>query len=197
MTLILASQSAARATLLAAAGFTFIQQASGIPEPPAAPGTGWEAHLAALAKAKALAVAGCHANAWVLGADTALWFDGDLIGKAATPAAAGTMLERLVGRTHIIATAVCLIAPAVEAHDERAQRHGIARASVTLRAWSPARIRRYVSAVRPFDCAGAYALQGGGAAVVAAIHGDPSTVIGLPLTLVECFLRESGFTADS
>ena len=78
----------------------------------------------------------------------------------------------------------------------RARRQGIARATIELRAWCPSKIHRYVSAARPFDCAGAYALQGGGASIVAAIRGDPSTVIGLPLTLVERLLQEAGFPRD-
>ncbi len=197
MPLILASQSTARAALLTAAGYVFIQETSGFPEPPAAPGQAWETHLQALAAAKAGAVAARHSKDWVLGADTALWFDGACLGKAAGAAAAEAMLIRLAGRKHAIATAVCLIAPAVKSSVARARRLGIARATIELRPWSPAQIRRYVSAVRPFDCAGAYALQGGGASIVAALHGDPSTVIGLPLTLVERLLRESGFPRET
>lgn len=193
MLLILASQSSARAALLAAAGYAFIQEAPGVSEPPAAPGAVWENHLRALAGAKAEAVARRHSNAWVLGADTALWFDGNCLGKAATPAAAEAMLTRLNGRTHTIATAVCLISPAIDDHGARQRRQGVARATIELRAWSPSQIRRYISAVRPFDCTGAYALQGGGAAIVAAIRGDPSTVVGLPLTLVERLMKELGF----
>lgn len=193
MPLILASQSTARAALLASAGYAFVQEASNIPEPPAAPGVAWKEHICALARAKAETVAGRHADAWVLGADTALWFDGLCLGKTATTAAAEAMLTRLTGRTHSIATAVCLIAPTAGRPGKRLRRQGIALATIKMRNWSPMQIRRYVAAVRPFECAGAYALQGGGAAIVAAIRGDPSTVIGLPLTLVERFLRELDF----
>ena len=59
---------------------------------------------------------------------------------------------------------------------------------VTFRKLSPAEIRDYLTAVRPFACAGAYALQGGGGAIIRRIEGDPTTVIGLPMGLLKKLL---------
>lgn len=191
--LILASASKARADLLRAAGYRFRQIPAGIAEPPPLPGVESETYLLDLATAKARTVAARFPRAFIIGADTALLFKGNVLGKAAGQEEAVAMLRQLAGRTHRITTAVCVLAPARRTSHSRTTVRGVVSAEVTLRPWNDARIRRYVRAVKPFDCAGAYAVQGGGGAIIERIDGDLSTVVGLPLGFVERALRRLGF----
>ena len=154
--------------------------------------TPFEDHLVELAARKARAVALIHAHEFVIAADTALLFDGRLLGKADNAAAAIRMLSRLAGRAHRIVTAVYAMAPD--------GRHASATASarVRLRAWPRERIAEYVRRVRPFYCAGAYAIQDrAGAAIVESIRGDSGTVIGLPPGLVAKILSRLGYPENT
>ena len=188
MTLILASKSEARAMLLRAAGYAFTQFDSRVVESPPQANIRLTDYVAALASKKALAVSRRHPDAVVIGADTALAIDRQIIGKADDAEQAVNILRKLAGRTHRLSTGVCVIAPAGRAKTRI--RVGADTARVTLRAWSENRIRQYVQAVKPFACAGAYALQADGSAIIERIDGDPSTVIGLPIGLVERMLSE-------
>jgi septum formation protein len=188
--LILASQSRARADLLRACGLAFRQVPSGAAEPPADPGEAFEAHLLRLARLKACAVAERHPGAFVLAADTALRLDGHTLGKADDEDHAVAMLAALAGRTHQIATAVCVLPPAAAPAGPRHE--AVDSAWVTLHAWPPERIRAYVRAIQPFHCAGAYAVQEGGMALLERLEGDPSTVVGLPVRLTLRLLAEAG-----
>lgn len=187
--LILASASRARAALMRSAGYSVRQITSGVREP------GWNrkaasfrAHLVSLAAAKARAVAGAHPGAFVIAADTALLFHGRLVGKAGNAAAAVRMLTQLSGRNHRIVTAVHIAAPC----GRRAS--AAASATVRMRAWPRERIVEYVRRVKPFYCAGAYAVQDRkGCEIVESIRGDISTVIGLPLGLVGRMLARLGY----
>jgi septum formation protein len=193
MQLILASRSTARAQLLRAAGYRFTQHPAAVSEPSASPRSRLRAHALKLARMKAEAVAARYPRAFVIGADTALACDGRIFGKPADLAEAVRMLRRLAGRTHRICSAICVVAPA----DGASQRRILTAADtarVTLRKWTPQRLARHVAQTRPVRWAGAYALQEeGSAAIVLAIKGDPATVIGLPLTLVDRLLRKAGF----
>lgn len=190
--LILASASPGRAGLLRAAGFRFRQIPSTLPEPPRPPHLSIRTYLLKLAAAKAQAVAAGYPTAFVLGADTVLEFEGQIIGKAPDADQALSLLRRLRGKTHRIWTAVCLIGPTPPA-GRRPIRRWIDTADVTLRAWSDAQIRRYIHTARPFFCAGAYAVQADGLALVRTIRGDLGTVIGLPLDSVARHLDSLGF----
>jgi septum formation protein len=186
--LLLASASAARAELLRAAGFCFRQIAAGVAEPPLPPGAMFRRHLANLARSKALAVAARYPRAFVIGADTALELDGELLGKPADLRAAHAMLRKLAGRAHSITTAICVVAPRRSAGC-RVCLTAVDSARVALRAWPEPLLRRYLRRARPFHCAGAYAVQGAGSALIRRIDGDLGTVIGLPLDLVVRLLR--------
>lgn len=190
--LILASASPGRAGLLRAAGFRFRQIPSALPEPPRPPHLSIRAYLLKLAAAKAQAVASDYPAAFVIGADTVLEFEGRIIGKAPDADQALALLRRLRGKTHRIWTAVCLVGPTPPA-GRRPIRRWIDTADVTLRAWSDAQIRRYIRTARPFFCAGAYAVQADGLALVRTIRGDLGTVIGLPLDSVARHLEILGF----
>lgn len=127
-----------------------------------------------LAEAKALAVAPERPGALILGADTVVTLDGTHFAKPKDAADARRMLRALSGRTHVVATGVCLLEPksTVVFHD---------RTEVTFRELTDEEIDAYVATSEPMDKAGAYAIQGGAAAFVTHREGSESNVIGLPL----------------
>lgn len=186
--LILASRSKARAALLRGAGCVFRQVVSGVPEPPPPRGTPLVAHVRALARLKAEAVACRFPDAWVIGSDTALVMDGHVIGKPRDLRDAAAMLRRLCGRTHRICSAACVIAP-LDRDGRRLARTVSQTAQVLLRDWPAERIRHHVRSTRPLRWAGAYAVQDPvSCAIVARIRGDLATVVGLPLDKVLALL---------
>ena len=144
-----------------------------------------EAFTLRLARSKALAVAPRHPDALVLGADTVVVLDGEIMGKPASPADARKMLAKLAGREHRVITAVAL------AHeDEVDERYDVTR--VWFRDLSSERIRDYVACGEALDKAGSYAAQGYGAALIERIEGDFFTVMGFPIRLVIDLLESAG-----
>lgn len=125
---------------------------------------------------KARVVAKKHPDAIVLGADTLVFLDGEIMGKPGTVAEAQRMLERLQGQTHQVVTGVSLTH--LRRHRERLF---AASTDVTFHPLDADRIREYLAAVNPLDKAGAYAIQERGELIVAAISGSYSNVVGLPL----------------
>ncbi len=188
--LILASNSKARVALLQAAGIACVARPGDVREPLPERGEGLRNYLARMARLKADAAC-AEANDWTLAADTGILFQGRILGKPGSLANARRMLGELQGRSHTLATAVCLLAPAVNGRRRRFE--GIDSVKVRVRRMSPHEIRRYVAAAKPVACAGAYALQGGGAVVLRSINGDPTTVIGLPMSLTQKLLERAGF----
>lgn len=138
---------------------------------------------------KARAVAKKHPDALVLGADTLVFLDGEIMGKPANAAAAEQMLNRLQGKTHQVVTGLSLIH--LRAHRERLL---AASTDVTFHPLDAGQIRKYLAAVNPLDMAGAYAIQEHGEMIVAAISGSYSNVVGLPLEAVRAELET--WTAD-
>ena len=112
----------------------------------------------------------------VLGSDTVVVLDGEILGKPRDAEDAVAMLRRLAGRTHSVWTGVAVLAtdaatPSVRSLESR----------VTLRPAAEAELRAYVAGGEPLDKAGAYALQGEGRRFVTRVEGSESNVIGLPL----------------
>ncbi len=186
MKLVLASFSRARAELLRAAGYEFTQQPSGVHERPYETGEDPNAYVEYLAEQKALAVAPEFEDAVVIGADTVLYLDGKTYGKPKDLDDAERMLKELRGRTHLLITGVCVVANGgkkkLTAHDT---------VNVTMREWSDAHIRNHVAIAKPLAYAGAYALQQEGCVMVERLEGDPNTVIGLPIGLVEGMIEQA------
>ena len=110
----------------------------------------------------------------VLAADTEVVLDGAIFGKPADAADAARMLAALSGRTHEVMTAL-FVKWGQEIHG------AVAASRVTFGTLDPAQIERYCATGEPLDKAGAYAIQGRGAALVARIEGSYSGVVGLPL----------------
>jgi len=143
----------------------------------------------ALAKAWAVArTAGSEPPRLVLGADTIVVIDGEVLGKPENAEHAVALLSRLVGRTHRVITGVAL----VESASQRA-RHTVVESRVRMRRASPEEVRAYVASGEPLDKAGAYAVQGAGRRFVEKIEGSESNVIGLPLEETLALLREAGW----
>ncbi len=178
--LVLASASPRRGALLAALGIPFEAMPAGVievwPE-----GAAVAAAVETIADEKAAVVAGALvgrlAGALVLGADTVVVLDGDVLGKPAGDEEAATMLRRLSGATHEVYTGISLRHPASGA---RARAHEVTR--VTFAPLTTLEIDRYVATGSPLDKAGAYGIQDDhGALFVRHIEGDYYNVVGLPL----------------
>jgi septum formation protein len=122
-------------------------------------------------------------DALVLGADTLVFLQGEIMGKPADFADAQRMLERLQGRTHQVVTGVSLIH--LRAHRERIL---AASTDVTFHPLDAGQIRDYLARVNPLDKAGAYAIQEHGDLIVAEISGSYSNVVGLPLEQLQAEL---------
>ncbi len=182
MRLALASASPRRRDLLAAAGIPCdiapqdVDEAIHDGELPIA-------YVLRVARSKAAAYRGaCEA---VLAADTTVAIDGAILAKAADDADAARMLALLSGRAHAVHTAVVLAWG--EARLER-----VVTTEVRFRALTAAEIGAYIATGEPRDKAGAYGIQGHGGALVAAVHGSYTNVVGLPLPETLAMLRAAG-----
>jgi septum formation protein len=142
-------------------------------------------HCERLARTKAETLASRHADAIVIGSDTIVVIDGDILGKPADATQAAAMLRRLSGRTHTVFTAVAV------SHQGRTL-SGVESVSVTFRTLDDARIAAYVATGEPMDKAGAYGIQGFGATNVERIDGDYFAVMGLPLGRLVTLLEAHG-----
>jgi septum formation protein len=113
----------------------------------------------------------------VIGVDTEVLLDGELLGKPANETEAEAMLERLAGRTHEVVSGLCLRTPAwEELHSETTR--------VTVRPLTPRDLAHYVGSGEWRGRAGGYAIQGVGAGLVERIEGDYLNVVGLPAALL-------------
>jgi septum formation protein len=185
LTLILASQSPRRRQLLQRLGLAFDvvpSDASEDLDESIAPAGAVEM----LALRKAAVVSHRHPDALVLGADTIVVLDGDVLGKPASGDEAAAMLRRLSGRTHTVYTGIALLHHAsgrtVAAHEAT---------EVTFAPLAPWEIEAYVATGSPMDKAGGYGIQDDlGALLIAGVRGDYYNVVGLPLRRLYVTLRE-------
>lgn len=184
--LVLASGSPRRRALLGLLGIPFLVDPSGADETPLAGATAEEV-ARSLALVKAREVMARHPNAYILGADTLVTIDDLLLGKPVDEADAARMLRLLCGRAHRVPTGVALIAP------DGTETVFVETATVTMHPYTEVAIGAYLSTGEPFDKAGSYAVQGAGGALVAAVEGCYTTVVGFPLCRVAALLRDAGF----
>ncbi|MBV7434371.1 Maf family protein [Cardiobacteriaceae bacterium TAE3-ERU3] len=184
MNLILASASPRRRDLLAMLGLSARQIAADVDE--SLPlGTSLSDGVKLLAERKALTVAQLHPHAVVLAADTLVALDGRLFGKPQTADDAREMLRTLAGTQHEVATGFCICQGERVVVDVVVSR-------VRMVPFDEALIDAYIASGEPFGKAGAYAVQGKGAVLVAHIEGDFFNVVGLPLSSVAKALRSFG-----
>jgi len=180
--LILASASPRRKELLTQAGFVFEVRPAHIGEETRA-GENAIAYVVRLAREKAQAVFDelGDAEAVVLGADTTVEVDGQILGKPEDAADAARMLRLLSGRTHRVMTGVAVVT--TRGAEVAAEVTGVR--FLTL---SEEEIAAYIASGEPMDKAGAYGIQGRAAKWIPRIEGDYFNVVGLPLALVSVML---------
>ncbi len=180
----LASTSPRRKQLLEMLGLEVLVRPSHVPEEHQRGETPLE-YTERLARAKAEHVPGDY----VIGADTTVVLDGQLLEKPLDREDAVRMLMLLQGRTHEVVTSVALVAAGVT-------RTATDITHVTFRAAGREFLEAYVATGEPMDKAGAYGIQGYGAALVERVEGDFFGVMGLPVRLVLELLREAGWEYD-
>jgi septum formation protein len=173
--LILASQSPRRAEILRQAGIPFAVRAAPVDETPQAREQPAD-YVRRLAEAKARAVPAA-ADEIVLGADTTVVIDGEMLGKPADAADARGMLAKLSGRHHEVLTGICLLQ----------SEHCVVDHAVTAVWFAPLsgrEIAEYVESGEPMDKAGAYAIQGAASKFIPRVAGCYFNIVGLPVSLV-------------
>ena len=184
--IILASSSPRRRELLSMIGLNYVIETSGEEEvqphglPPAE-------FVKTLALQKAQPVADLHPEDCVIGADTIVYLEGDILGKPHTPDVAKAYLSRMQGKQHVVFTGV-----AVLKNGKADVRH--CETTVTFAPMTEREIDAYVATGEPLDKAGAYGIQEKGALLVERIDGDYFNVMGLPLLLLSRMLLEFGVT---
>ncbi|OZB51895.1 MAG: septum formation inhibitor Maf [Stenotrophomonas sp. 14-69-23] len=142
----------------------------------------------ALDKARAgLARVAAEPDPLVLGSDTEVVLGDRVYGKPADAADAAAMLRSLAGRTHLVITAVVLVAPARE-------EQVVVESEVTFAAMGEDEIAAYVASGEPMGKAGGYAIQGGAERWISRLSGSYSGVMGLPLQQTAALLRGFGVT---
>jgi septum formation protein len=179
--LLLASRSPQRRAILEQLGIPFevvlpqFEEAVGGNDPPAT--------VRENARGKARSVAGVAAERPVLGVDTEVVVEGRVFGKPDTASEAEAMLEALAGRTHEVVSGICLLTPGWEEVE-----HEVTR--VSFRELDARDLAAYIGTGEWEGRAGAYAVQGRGAALVERIDGDYLNVVGLPAALLVRLLAE-------
>ena len=197
--LLLASASPRRRDLLAQAGFSFQVESIPVAEE-LRPGEDAIHFVERLAREKAEAVFHAHTHPspraldssqeplLILGADTVVVCDREILGKPADDADAMRMLHLLAGRTHQVITGVCLISQLCSQVETEIAAEST---SVTMLTMSDEEIRAYVATGEPMDKAGAYAIQGRASRWIPRISGCYFNVVGLPLALVNTMIEAS------
>jgi septum formation protein len=186
--LILASASPRRRELLSSLEVPFRvvpAQVQEIPIPHEAP----RDFAVRVAEEKALTVGDAYPQAVVIGADTIVAIDEQILGKPRDKHDARQMLELLAGREHAVITGYAIVKIAAEK-----KTRGFAETRVKISPLVERAITWYINTGEPFDKAGGYAIQGKGAFMVEWIAGSYTNVVGLPLFQVARLLNEMGIT---
>lgn len=185
--IVLASSSPRRKELLEQLGIRFAILPAEVPEiPQAGVSPSEEAQRIACEKAYEVAqkVDDCSV---VIGADTMVVINNQILGKPSSSQEAEAMLKTLAGRWHKVITGWCVIRLS-----DKLVRKGVSESKVFIRELSDDFVRAYVRSGEPMDKAGAYAAQGIGACMISRIEGSYTNVVGLPLAEVVCALEEIG-----
>jgi septum formation protein len=191
LTLILASASPRRQELLTQLGVPFSILPANIDEQHFT-GESPDIYVQRMARTKAQYMAQQQPMAFVLGADTIVVQASHILGKPQDLTEACRTLMALSGRQHTVITALALC------HHQRGfLQVETVQTQVWFRVLSPAEIEQYIATTEPFDKAGAYAIQGAGAAFVTAIEGCYTNAVGLPLRRTMRMLRAVGFAVSS
>jgi septum formation protein len=184
--LLLASSSPRRSEILRTVGWPFLARAVEVDES-LKPGEAAQEYVERLALTKARAAAARHSNPLILGADTAVVIENEILGKPRDAADAQKMLKTLQGRWHVVVTGIALVS-----NEGSSERVGHEITEVKFAAMGQDEIAWYVATGEPMDKAGAYAIQGKGARFIERIKGDYFNVMGLPVRLLYHFVKSDG-----
>jgi len=185
--IVLASASPRRRQVLEQLGLRFE-----VDPPPHDAERGWDgaeppdAFARELAIVKGRTVSARRREGLVVAADTIVVLNGEVLGKPADPAEARGMLARLGGREHLVHTGIVVVGPDGEAS-------GVETTSVAIRPLREEEIEAYVATGEPLDKAGAYGIQGLGAALVEGVRGCYFNVMGFPVVRFLALLEELGY----
>ena len=183
--IVLASASPRRADLLRQMGLEADVRPAHVDES-YLPGESAEAHVERLARVKAEVVAGSEPGALVVGGDTVVVDGARILGKPRNEDHAVEMLLALAGRTHLVLSGIAVAGPSGTVS-------AVGRAQVRFRPFGEVEARAYAASGEPMDKAGAYGIQGLGAALVDGIDGDYYTVVGFPIGRFIELLERSGW----
>lgn len=142
----------------------------------------------ALAVEKAQWVARNHKDCFVIGADTIVVLDGEIIGKPTDPNDAHRILKRLGGREHQVITGIAVINTSIF--------KDAVTSTVAIKPLSNEEIIRYIDTGEPLDKAGAYAIQGKGAFMINSYRGSYTNIVGFPVETVRDLLHQAGYGFD-
>ena len=179
--IILASQSPRRKELLAHITSDFEVMPADIDET-VLPGITPEDYVAQMSEQKAAHIFQHHPDHLVIGCDTVVVIDGEILGKPIDQSEAKAMLQRYSNRTHEVLTGLTLLSK-----DKQITK--LAQASVTFYPLEETQIDDYVASGEPMDKAGAYGIQGGASIFVKEIVGDYYAIVGFPIGLVNELLK--------
>jgi septum formation protein len=184
--IILASSSPRRKQILEQVGLKFTVEVSDYEENPI-PGMSPSVFVETLSLGKAKAVAKNHNDAIIIGADTIVVLDNQILGKPKTKEDAMQMLKKLSGNTHAVFTGFTIIDTA---NKKTITNH--VETKIRFKKLSKEEIAAYIETGEPMDKAGAYGVQDRGALFVEHIEGDYSSVMGLPILKIFEILKEFG-----
>jgi septum formation protein len=184
--LILASSSPRRRDLLSSLGLRFRVIPAELAEIPS-PHEAAKDFAARVAEKKALAVGTRYPSAWIIGADTIVVCEDEILGKPRDRTDARRMLRQLAGREHLVITGYCLLNVAA-----KKTLRGVEETRVKINALEKREIEWYINTNEPFDKAGGYAIQGKGAFMVEWIEGSYTNVVGLPLCQLVRLFKAAG-----
>ncbi len=188
MSLILASTSPRRRELLALLELPFDVQRPPFEER-LEPGRVASEQVQDFAQGKARSVAQQRPEAVVLGSDTVIELDHEVLGKPSGLAEARLMLRRLAGRDHRVLTSVALVCSA-----RTIDQVALSAAVVRMKPYDERAHEGYLATGESLGKAGAYSIQGAGGGLIESIEGDFLTVVGLPLRLVAQLLAQAGMS---
>ena len=187
--LILASKSPRRYDLLKQLGLDFKVIPSKIEED-FVPNESPREHVIRLAEAKAMDVSNRYIDCWVIGADTIVYIDGQILGKPRNEEEARKMLRLISGKEHRVLTGVSV------RHLKKGKGEcETVETAVRVKVLSPVEMDWYVRTGEPFDKAGGYGIQGIGSFMIESINGSYTNVVGLPLCeLMQMLIRLEAMT---
>lgn len=149
-------------------------------------------YVKTLAEAKACDVADMYPDCWVIGADSIVWADEQILEKPRSSDDARAMMETLSSRIHHVFTGYAIVC--------RARAHvfsDVSETAVKFKKLTPAEIEWYIATDEPYDKAGGYAIQGLGSFMIQRIDGSYTNVVGLPLCeVVDHLIKQEVIVPD-